>query len=85
MTYLLVALLISLYLYIQIKYNSTFFTLFMSLGFSEVNRSGYFRISGCGVDMIFHTNYTIIHNLRSLGFISKKECSHLAQQTPNII
>ena len=57
-----------------------------TLGFSPANKnSNYFRIYGCGMDMIFHTNYTIIHKLARLGFLNKKECESLAQNTPQTI
>lgn len=59
-----------------------FWAFFKVLGFTEVSHSNSFRISGCGMDMIFHTNYTIIHRLYSLGFITKQECDKLSQQTP---
>jgi hypothetical protein len=63
-----------------------FYALFIALGYSKVSdRSDYFRISGCGMDMIFHTNYSIIHQLHQLGFINRKECAKLAQMTPSII
>lgn len=58
-----------------------FWVFFKALGFTET-KDGNFRIHGCGMDMVFYTNYTIIHNLCSLGFISKKQCAELAQQTP---
>lgn len=68
------------------RYNYlNFYSFFKSLGYSEVNRSHYFRISGCGMDMIFHTNYTNIHYMQRFGIITKKQCEHLAQQTPPII
>lgn len=59
--------------------------LFTTLGYSDKNKSGYFRVNGCGMDMIFHTNYSIIHRLQRLGFISKAQCSKLAQMTPTTI
>lgn len=63
-----------------------FFSMFKILGFTEArSKNRYFSISGCGMDMIFHTNYTIIHKLERLGFISKKQCAELAQMTPTII
>lgn len=63
-----------------------YFSFMRVLGFKEANsHDHYFRISGCGMDMIFHTNYTIIHKLASLGFISDKECRSLAQNTPTVI
>lgn len=70
-----------------IQYNyRTYWALFKSLGFSP-SRSDrdYFNISGCGMDMIFHTNYCIIHDLYNLGFINKDQCASLAQKTPTII
>lgn len=54
---------------------------FIALGYTETKEG--FRISGCGMDMIFHTNYCIINTLFSLGIINKKQCSQLAQNTPN--
>ena len=56
--------------------------LFTVLGFKESTSRNGFKIGGCGMDMIFHTNYTIIHKLCSLGYITKEECNVLAQQTP---
>ena len=67
-------------------YYCNYFAFFKSLGFQVVgDRSHYFRIHGCGMDMVFHTNYTNIHVLHRLGFLNKKECDHLAQQTPTTI
>tara|TARA_R110002051_G_scaffold9355_2_gene37124 strand:+ start:265 stop:696 length:432 start_codon:yes stop_codon:yes gene_type:complete len=67
-------------------YYRNYFGFFLALGYTPKNdRSNYFRISGCGMDMIFHTNYTIIHRLTRLGFLTKKECSILAQKTPSTI
>ena len=63
-----------------------YFAFFTILGYSPVGRYGnYFRIGGCGTDMIFHTNYTIIHKLYHLGFINKKQCESFAQMTPQVI
>ena len=61
-----------------------FNALFVALGFQSVKNSG-FRVNGCGMDMVFHTNYTIIHNLKNLGLISKDECNILAQKTPSVV
>jgi len=60
-----------------------FHVFFQTLGYKS-NDNG-FLINGCGVDMIFHTNYTIIHELYNLGFITKDECKVLAQKTPKNI
>ena len=61
-----------------------FFALFKALGYNPDN-NGYSRVNGCGMDMIFHTNYSIIHRLHRLGFINKKQCESLAQKTPHTI
>ena len=62
-----------------------FHAFFRALGFNQVKDSDYFRIHGCGMNMVFHTNYTIIHRLYRLGFLSYEECSNLAQLTPKCI
>jgi len=59
-----------------------YFAFFRALGYKPTNHNATFRINGCGMDMVFNTNYNIIHKLHRLGFISKKECEFLAQQTP---
>ena len=59
---------------------------FTALGYNQSrSNNNYFSISGCGMDMIFHTNYSIIHKLKSLGFIGDDDCRVLAQQTPTTI
>lgn len=68
------------------RYNYlTFWELFKILGYTEVKNTDTFRIGGCGMDMIFHTNYSIIRQLKRLGFITAKTCEVLAQKTPNVI
>ena len=62
--------------------------LFIVLGFnrSKNYRSDFcFRINGCGMDMVFHTNYSIIHQLCNMNIITKKTCSNLAQKTPVVL
>ena len=66
-------------------YLLNFYNLFDVLGHSKVKDSDYFRISGCGMDMVFNTNYNIIHELRHMGFMSKKTCSKLCQETPQLV
>jgi len=57
-----------------------FHQLFRALGYT---RSGDgFRVSGCGMDMVFATNYEIIHSLAALGAVSDAEAKKLAQITP---
>lgn len=63
-----------------------FYQLFKALGYTESRaKDHYFTIGGCGMDMIFHTNYTNIHKFERLGFINKKQCSSYAQMTPTTI
>jgi len=62
-----------------------FYLLFRLLGFTKVNDSDFFRVYGCGMDMIFDTNYRIIHTLHRCGILNNKECASLAQMTPPVI
>lgn len=63
-----------------------FWSLFRALGYTDSRNSrDTFLISGCGMDMVFHTNYSIIHRLGSLGFLTKKEVDKLAQRTPHVV
>lgn len=62
-------------------YYRNYYTLFKQLGYQETKEG--FRVHGCGMDMVFNTNYNIIHTLYNLGFIDKDTCSKLAQLTPN--
>ena len=63
-------------------YFLNFTALFTALGYSDRNQNGEFTVNGCGMDMVFHTNYSIIHNLYNLGMLTKEECETLAQNTP---
>ena len=58
---------------------------FKTLGVFNINKNHELVVHGCGMDMIFHVNYTTIHQLCRLGFISKKQCGKLAQMTPQYI
>lgn len=60
-----------------------YFCLFMAEGYTRVRDA--FRIHGCGMDMVFHTNYTMIHQFKRLGFITDAECRVLAQRTPPVL
>ena len=70
-----------------VRYNARNFYWFMSiLGYSAArNNRDCFLISGCGMDMVFNTNYNIIYSLWSLGFMSKKTRDKLSQSTPPVI
>lgn len=62
-----------------------FYQLFEVLGYTKIKHSDYFRIGGCGMDMVFATNYNIIHQLKHLGFMNEKTCKALAQSTPHVV
>jgi hypothetical protein len=62
-----------------------YWAFFTALGYTESRNGNGFTIGGCGMDMVFHTNYTIIHRLYSLDFITKQECDFMAQQTPTVL
>jgi len=67
-------------------YNYRNYTCFMqALGYTYAKDYYGFRIGGCGMDMIFATNYDIIHKLHRLGFINKAQCEILAQRTPTVL
>lgn len=42
-------------------------------------------VNGCGMNIIFHTNYSIMHNFKRMGIITDEQCSSLAQMTPTTI
>lgn len=66
-------------------YHRQYIYLFTALGYKEVERTGTFKINGCGMDMVFNTNYNIIRDLKRLGFITDEVCRRLAQKTPNCL
>lgn len=68
------------------RYNIlNFYQFFECMGYKSSKNSDSFKIHGCGMDMVFYTNYSIIHELYNLGFLTKKECDYLAQKTPQVV
>lgn len=62
-----------------------FNTMLQVLGF-KYNKAKYcISVSGCGMDMVFHTNYTIMHDFKNMGIITDDECAKLCQMTPSTI
>lgn len=59
--------------------------MFLAFGSKFAKDGDSLIIKGCGMDMLFHTHYTTIHNIAWLGIISKKTAGGLAQQTPHYI
>ena len=64
-------------------YYRQFNSMFEALGYKIKNYS--FTVHGCGMDMIFHTNYSAMHSFKSMGIITKEECDVLCQMTPTHI
>jgi hypothetical protein len=65
-------------------YQCTFYAFLNCLGY-KVDNNNTFRVDGCGMDMVFHTNYSIIRDLFHMGFITEKTCKVLEQKTPSRI
>ena len=57
--------------------NYTF--LFKILGYS-LSKDYNIKVSGCGMNMLFATNYDIIHTFKNIGLINSKVCDVLAQK-----
>lgn len=50
------------------------------LGFSFASKfASEIRVKGCGMNMLFSTNYNIIHTFKNIGLINSKQCQTLAQ------
>ena len=63
-----------------------FYEFFQMLQYTPAAKnSDYFRIMGCGMDMVFATNYYIIGKLERLGFINAADSSVLRQATPPVV
>jgi hypothetical protein len=60
-----------------------FFTLFDALGYKSAKKGEGYVIHGCGMDMVFATNYDIINKLYTFGLISKPMCKKLQNLTPH--
>jgi len=61
-------------------YYRNYYMMLKILDHSFVKDSHDIKVTGCGMDMLFHTNYTIIHRLQRMKFISKSKCEVLAQK-----
>ena len=60
--------------YYYIQYQS----MLAALGYNT-NDNGIIRVTGYGVNMIFGTNYNLMHKFCRLGFISDTQCDKLSQ------
>lgn len=64
-------------------YYRQFNSMFEALGYKIKDYA--FTVNGCGMDMIFHTNYSVMHAFARMGIITVEDCNWLCQQTPNNI
>jgi hypothetical protein len=51
----------------------------------RINKDRELVVEGCGMDMVFNTNYTVIHSLQRLGYLKPKRAERLAQMTPTAV
>jgi hypothetical protein len=58
-------------------------TMLKTLGYKLKDYS--ITVNGCGMDMIFNTNYNIIHSFKRMGIITSEQCETLCQMTPTNI
>lgn len=50
------------------------------LGYSFAKYTNDIKVSGCGMNMLFATNYDIIHTFKRIGLIKNKTCEELSQK-----
>lgn len=62
-----------------------YYNLFDVMGFRKSKIKGYFVVGGCGMNMIFATNYSNIRQLVKLKLCTEKEGEILAQKTPIVL
>ena len=60
-------------------YFRQFTRMFEMLGY-KLNKDYYLKVSGCGMNMLFATNYYLIQTFKSLNIITELECEILAQK-----
>ena len=58
-------------------YYRNFIGMFRTLG-EKVTKEGYIKVSGCGMDMIFHLKYQTLLSFENMGFLQKGEALKLA-------
>ena len=68
----------------QNKTNNNFYfrqftRMFEMLGY-KLNKDYYLKVSGCGMNMLFATNYYLIQTFKNMNIITELECEILAQK-----
>lgn len=59
-------------------YFRNYYTMLSVLGYS-FNQCNEIKVSGCGMDMLFATNYNIIQTFKNIGLVSKPKANRLSQ------
>ena len=61
-------------------YYRNYFGMLRVMGYKFADKhSLYIKVAGCGMNMLFATNYNLMHSFYRMGFINKKACDTLAQ------
>lgn len=61
-------------------YYRNYTSMLEALGFNFASKyASEIKVKGCGMNMLFATNYNIIHTFKNIGLINKKQCETLAQ------
>ena len=60
-------------------YYRNFIGMFRILG-EKVTKEGYIKVSGCGMDMVFHLKYQTLLSFENMGFLQKGEALKLANK-----
>lgn len=59
----------------------TYFSMLQVLGYKFASKySSDIKIGGCGMNMLFATNYNICHDFNLMGLINDAECKILSQK-----
>jgi len=59
----------------------TYFSMLQVLGYKFASKySSDIKIGGCGMNMLFATNYNICHDFNRMGLINDAECKILSQK-----
>ena len=60
-------------------YYRNYINMLETLGY-KFNKNYDIKVRGCGMNMLFSTNYNIIYNLFNMGFITKAKRDSLSQK-----
>lgn len=68
----------------QNKNNNNFYyrqylKMFEILGY-KLDKNFNIKVSGCGMNMLFATNYNLIHTFKNMNIITAEDCEMLAQK-----